>query len=251
MPLLLRRRTRARLSTPGSPDSFGATCSSGGTRTGRPGGAGSPRLTRSGPPGRGCPADAGGSGDEPRLRASWPRQAIRRHRGKGLHVRSALSPRERLRVGDRHRAGGGEEGRDPGCVTVVGVKGGGFRPRLGKPVPFFFAHKLIPRPPPRQARKPSAGLCGLFPLPPGVLRPGERACPTRTPLAAATGSTRDSRSSDATRFMELTKIGRRPGGDFRLGSRGGLLRPALLHSVRAAAPRDPTAAWPAPSALPP
>ena len=130
MPLLLRRRTRARLSTPGSPDSLGATCSSGGTRTGRPRGAGSPRLTRSGPPGRGCPADAGGSGDEPRLRAAWPRQAIRRHRGKGLHVRSALSPRERLRVGDRHRAGGGEEGRDPGCVTVVGVKGGGFHPRL-------------------------------------------------------------------------------------------------------------------------
>src|SRR5207247_3892506 len=39
----------------------------------------------------------------------------------------------------------------------VGVKGGGFHPRLGKPVFFFFAHKLIPRPPPRQPGAQAGG----------------------------------------------------------------------------------------------
>ena len=51
----------------------------------------------------------------------------------------------------------------------------------------------------------------------------------------------------------LTKIGRTSGGGCRLRGEGsrGVLRPSILRSVRAAAPRAPTPAWPPPPASPP
>src|SRR5947208_3021441 len=54
-------------------------------------------------------------------------------------------------------------------------------------------------------------------------------------------------------LSSLTKIGRTSGGGCRLRAEAsrGVLRPSILHLVRAAAPRAPTPAWPPPPASPP